>query len=402
MENLSLLTSEGNYRAAVQSYNSNGWESDHSDWLHTESDYVYFTVVDGKPSNVKIVTDKSTYTLGETVTITPSATNARGFNYRICYGTYGDDTTVTSDFSGFTGSKQYTPDKAGTYIVRVSALGTDGYTDAECSFEVIGPNSNPTDSDPETFTVYYDANGGTGAPAAQTKETGIAVTIQSKIPERYYIVSMDNNMDEDSGSKLFPLPYIAATFTGWNTEQDGTGTSYSAGSSYTTDKSVTLYAQWAPGKIEKLYTLSFNNGDKVFDGWYTAPQGGTKVSEGTTVTGDMTIYAHWRAATDPVIADQEGVHFEKHTIYFQDQFTDVPPEQWFTKSVASAFELGLMKGNSATTFNPYGDVTIAEAITMAARIHSIYMTGSGNFVQSGKWYQVYLDYAYQNGVISKA
>ena len=209
-------------------------------------------------------------------------------------------------------------------------------------------------------------------------------------------------MDEDSGSKLFPLPYIAATFTGWNTEQDGTGTSYSAGSSYTTDKSVTLYAQWAPGKIEKLYTLSFNNGDKVFDGWYTAPQGGTKVSEGTTVTGDMTIYAHWRAATDPVIADQEGVHFEKHTIYFQDQFTDVPPEQWFTKSVASAFELGLMKGNSATTFNPYGDVTIAEAITMAARIHSIYMTGSGNFVQSGKWYQVYLDYAYQNGVISKA
>ena len=92
------LTSEGNYRAAVQSYNSNGWESDHSDWLHTESDYVYFTVVDGKPSNVKIVTDKSTYTLGETVTITPSATNARGFNYRICYGTYGDDTTVTSDF----------------------------------------------------------------------------------------------------------------------------------------------------------------------------------------------------------------------------------------------------------------------------------------------------------------
>ena len=63
-----------------------------------------------------------------------------------------------------------------------------------------------------------------------------------------------------------------------------------------------------------------------------------------------------------------------------------------------------MKGNSKTTFNPYGKVTIAEAITMAARIHSIYTTGSENFVQSSesKWYQCYLDYAYENGIIDYA
>ena len=61
-----------------------------------------------------------------------------------------------------------------------------------------------------------------------------------------------------------------------------------------------------------------------------------------------------------------------------------------------------MKGKSATSFVPYGDVTVAEAITMAARIHSIYTTGSENFVASGQWYQVYLDYAYKNGIITKA
>lgn len=60
-----------------------------------------------------------------------------------------------------------------------------------------------------------------------------------------------------------------------------------------------------------------------------------------------------------------------------------------------------MKGNTASTFNPYGDVTLAETITMAARIHSIYTTGAESFDQSvgDVWYQVYLNYAYQNGII---
>ncbi len=96
------------------------------------------------------------------------------------------------------------------------------------------------------------------------------------------------------------------------------------------------------------------------------------------------------------------VHFKKATIYSQGQFSDVAANQWFTDSVASAFEYGLMKGNSATTFSPYGDVTIAEAITMAARIHSIYSTGTEEFKQTGAWYQVYLDYALKNNIISKA
>lgn len=95
------------------------------------------------------------------------------------------------------------------------------------------------------------------------------------------------------------------------------------------------------------------------------------------------------------------VHFERVTIYHQDQFTDVAANQWFTNKVAEAVELGLMKG-SGDTFSPYGDVTLAEAITMAARINSIYQTGSGSFTQTGTWYQVYLDYAYQNGIISYA
>ena len=100
--------------------------------------------------------------------------------------------------------------------------------------------------------------------------------------------------------------------------------------------------------------------------------------------------------------NKNEVHFPKMTVYFQGQFSDVPANQWFTNNVANAFSFGLMKGNSATTFNPYGDVTVAEAIAMAARIHSIYTTGTENFTQGTPWYQCYLDYAYQNKIISYA
>lgn len=100
-----------------------------------------------------------------------------------------------------------------------------------------------------------------------------------------------------------------------------------------------------------------------------------------------------------------AVDLPKQTVYVQGQFSDVPANQWYTNNVAETFELGLMKGNSSTTFNPYGDVTIAEAITMASRIHSVYTNGSENIrkTSSGEaWYQPYLDYAYSNGLIRVA
>lgn len=81
------------------------------------------------------------------------------------------------------------------------------------------------------------------------------------------------------------------------------------------------------------------------------------------------------------------VHFPYVNNYYKGTFNDIREGQWYTDSVANAYKLGLMKGDSPTSFNPHGDVTIAEAITMAARIHCIYTTKKENFVQSGKWYQ---------------
>ena len=67
--------------------------------------------------------------------------------------------------------------------------------------------------------------------------------------------------------------------------------------------------------------------------------------------------------------------FAKTNSYTQGQFADVNTDQWYASSVASAFELGFMKGSSDTTFEPEGNMTVAEAITIASRVNDAYNAG---------------------------
>ena len=96
--------------------------------------------------------------------------------------------------------------------------------------------------------------------------------------------------------------------------------------------------------------------------------------------------------------------FQKVNAYAAGQFADVNENIWYGVNgqgvVATAYEYGLMKGADASTFNPEGNMTIAEAVTIAARVHSIYNGGDGEFTQSSLWYQVYVDYAVTNRIIS--
>lgn len=91
-------------------------------------------------------------------------------------------------------------------------------------------------------------------------------------------------------------------------------------------------------------------------------------------------------------------NFTKTQIY-NNQFIDVPSSMWFCENVATEYEYGLMKGTSSNVFNPYGNLTIAETITLAARIHSIYSGDGEVFVQGSPWYYVYIDYCADHGII---
>ena len=81
--------------------------------------------------------------------------------------------------------------------------------------------------------LTYNANGGSGAPAAQS----VAADAASKT------VSVAANG--------FTAP-TGKHFTGWNTAADGSGDSYAAGASYTLSADATLYAQWAPILVTEI------------------------------------------------------------------------------------------------------------------------------------------------------
>ena len=101
-------------------------------------------------------------------------------------------------------------------------------------------NTLTTKSDAFTvkYQVKYDANGGTGAPSAQTKTYKTALTLSTTKPT-----------------------YTGHTFKEWNTKSDGSETGYASGGSYTKDSSATLYAIWTVNN----YNINYNyNGVKNY------------------------------------------------------------------------------------------------------------------------------------------
>lgn len=82
-----------------------------------------------------------------------------------------------------------------------------------------------------SYTVTYNSNGGTGAPASQTKTHGTALTLSSTKP------TMTNH-----------------TFKGWGTSPSSTTVAYAPGASYTANASITLYAIWELSYIKPTIT----------------------------------------------------------------------------------------------------------------------------------------------------
>lgn len=91
--------------------------------------------------------------------------------------------------------------------------------------------------------------------------------------------------------------------------------------------------------------------------------------------------------------------------YTYGQFSDVDESKWYGEDgqqvISTACRLGLMQG-SGSGFSPESSVSLAEAITMAARLHNLYCGSPVDFKQGTPWYKVYTDYAVEEGIISAA
>lgn len=150
-----------------------------------------------------------------------------------------------------------------------------------------------------SYKITYNANGGSGAPSAQTKWHGTAITLSSTKPTR-----------------------TGYTFQGWGTSASDTSVDYAAGASYTANTNATLYAIWkavtytvkfdanggtsAPGNQTKTYgvTLKLSSTKPTrtnynFLGWGTS-KSATTVSYAAgadyTANAGITLYAIWELA----------------------------------------------------------------------------------------------------------
>lgn len=94
----------------------------------------------------------------------------------------------------------------------------DEFTPDQSTYNYSFPVSYPAAA---SYTVSYNANGGSNAPSSQTKYQGYNLTLTSSTPTR-----------------------AGYAFNGWNTNSSGTGTNYNAGGTYSADSGVTLYAKW--------------------------------------------------------------------------------------------------------------------------------------------------------------
>ena len=93
-------------------------------------------------------------------------------------------------------------------------------------------------------------------------------------------------------------------------------------------------------------------------------------------------------------------YFQKTLTYTDGKFTDVASSEWYSVNVKAAYEYGLMNGVSSNSFEAASNVKLCEVVALAARLRSIYLTGSTNFATTTPWYQTYVDYAVANEIIA--
>lgn len=96
--------------------------------------------------------------------------------------------------------------------------------------------------------------------------------------------------------------------------------------------------------------------------------------------------------------------FSTSTDYYG--FLDADESAWYGSQqqgvIKSVVQLGIMNGYTDGTFHPIGNITLSEAIKMAAVVHATCNNQTISFSTSdgGKWYDAYLNYCVKNRIVS--
>ena len=271
-----------------------------------------------------------------------------------------------------------------------------------------------------SYTITYNANGGSGAPSKQTKWYGTNITLSSSKPAR-----------------------TGYSFQGWATSSSGS-VKYAAGATYSSNASVTLYAVWkantytvsynanggsgAPSNQTKTYgvnlTLSSTKPTRTnynFLGWGTSADSTTVAySAGGTYTSNsaITLYAIWELAyvlprltnftaqrsTSSGAASETGTYVKVTFSWATDrtvsainvQYKLQSASSWTSKTISASGTSGNVStviGGSISTESSYvvrayvsdsGGTTYSEGVSISTVIYPIDVKSGGKGVAFGK------------------
>lgn len=138
----------------------------------------------------------------------------------------------------------------------------------------------------KTYTITYNANGGTGAPSSQTKVHGRNLSLTSVIPAK-----------------------TGYAFGGWGISSTATTATYKSGDLYTTDSDITLYAIW-----KNTYTVTYNA-----NGGSNAPSNQTKIEDesllltsSSPTRSDYSFKGWATSSSSTTIAYKSGDYYEEN------------------------------------------------------------------------------------------
>lgn len=291
----------------------------------------------------------------------------------------------------------------------------------------------------DTYTVSYDANGGTGAPPAQTKKHDSSLRISAQVPTKidcvflgwsttpngnvafapdsvcnlnqnvtlyalwqeevkavYYIIYNANGgvdapaMQTKYENEDIKISMSAPTrkgyeFVGWAVGSNDTVV-YTSGDTCKENKTLYLYAVW---KAEN-YTVSYNaNGGSGAPQGQTATYGEPVRTSAIEPTKENYRFVGWSESRNASRAEYlagDSLIVAANTVLYAVwaeptaqaealPFEDVPNDAWYREDLESAYNSGLINGRSERRYGPTENITFAETIKLACTIYQLYYDG---------------------------
>ena len=319
---------EGEYRAFVIARPNP--DSVQSAWV---------SVIMGKPTDVSIYSSCTSCTVGSKIIFSFSAKNSGPFyDYTIA-----DNTGMPRVFGSTPNSTfEWIPQRAGTYTAWVTASNAYGGTDSTKITIIVKEKPNPSSIPVASIALNQESLSlNTGNTAVLTA----IITPNNATNKNVTWTSSDPSVATVENGKVTALKAGTATIT--VTTEDGNKTA---------SCKVTV--------LNKIPAFSdVKNGDWFASSVYDlAGQGIISGMTETTFVPDGLIT---RAQFAKILAAASGENISSYT--GKTSFSDVSPSAWYATYVQWAYEKGIVKGISDTSFAPEANITREQMAAMICR-----------------------------------